>query len=154
MYIRFSKSFSKEIEVDLGSKVHLNILKLFSIVGIMLLILSGYMARATFEFLKDAKVTSAVVVDIVGINRNPVFKYYTLDGKVNYFTSVASSKPPRYQVGDDAELLIDTNSRKKLENHFFAIWGWELILGFIGLGFVGMSFFHYKSCFFKKNINL
>lgn len=138
--------FSYEIPVKLGSKTHIVILRIFTVVGILMLGLSGYLIYETTQFLKRAKTVKAHVMHYsTGINdsNKPVFKYRDSYGNMATFKSSVSTSYTRYRIGEETQLLIDPYSSRIENNAFLDLWFFELILAILGSGFVGMSFVHY-----------
>ena len=111
------------------------------IVGIILLSLSLFLVYKNVVFLKSSERAKGEVVELKKIHRStskptfkPVFKFVTKDGKVIEHTSISSSNPPSWKVGEKAVYAykIENPSKGKVVT-FFGVFGWSVALACIAL---------------------
>ena len=83
--------------------------------------------------LKMGEITNGVVIDLVvhgeGMH-SPIVQYKNSANEVATFKSSISSKPPRYELGEEVEVLhfSDLNKKPKI-NSLFRIWAGALFFG-------------------------
>lgn len=109
------------------------------IVGIILFCLSLFLVYKNMVFLKNSERAKGEVVELLRIHRKtgkptfkPVFEFITKDGKVIAHTSISSSNPPSWKVGEKAVYAykIENPSKGKVVT-FFGVFGWSVALACI-----------------------
>lgn len=111
------------------------------IIGIILLCLSIFLVYKNVVFLKNSDRAKGEVVELKKIHRStskptfkPVFEFVTKDGKVIEHTSISSSNPPSWKVGEKA--VYAYNSAEPINGKvvtFFGVFGWAVALACIAL---------------------
>lgn len=126
---------------------------LFTLVGVLLLIVSGYLIVEKRSFLADAVETRAKVlrVDVqrlTGSGRTgstvtyqPTFEFEDEAGVSHVATTLGSSSAWRFAKGELVTIRYDPDNPSDVrpKTGFFSEWMVQLITGGIGLGFVIIS---------------
>ena len=117
---------------------------IFMLVGLGLMLVGGYAAMRTQEFLGDAASAEGTVVDLErsrssdSTTYRPVVRFTTADGRPVEMVSSVGSNPPSYSVGERVGVLYNPELPEdaKLAG-FFSLWFLPLL--FTGLGAVFAS---------------
>jgi hypothetical protein len=120
---------------------------IFAGVGLVMLSVSGYLFYQENEFLQHAQVGSGTVIALGrstsskgGVTYYPVVSYRTSNGTVEEFSSLVSSNPAAYDVGEKVEVYYDPNRPQSAEiRGFFTQWFVVLIFGGLGLVFTSIG---------------
>lgn len=112
---------------------------IFMVLGPILLGVAATSAVETNSFIKSAEVISGKVtnfteyVDSEGSKSYAPNVEYVYDKETLSFISNSASNPPRYSVGQEIEVLINSVDREDVRiNGFWELWGSVFIFGFIG----------------------
>jgi hypothetical protein len=148
---------------------------LFTILGLIGLIVAGIILTHTRTFLESAIKTQGTVVDLVIVKSDhqnfsggvqirssthpyaPVVEFITTDGRRYSFTSSIRTYPPAYDVGEKVSVLYDeTNPNDASINSFFPLWASTIIFGSLGTLFsaIGITMFGIDLFRNRKNNHL
>jgi small-conductance mechanosensitive channel len=112
---------------------------LFSLVGFGMLVAACSMYFETNSFLSKAAITQGAVIKLLQstsrgkITYRPVVRFNNKNGDTVEFVSAHGSRPPRYTVGQEVEVLYQPTDPHNAEiNAFFPLWGGSVIMGIMG----------------------
>lgn len=127
------------------------VLGILGVVGVILLLTSGWLWIKTFNFLNDSetKETVGTVVELIRIDTSttknpnsyafsPKVSFVKEDGVSTVYENGSSSNPPDYQVGEKVTILYNGDDFKI--KSFGDLYLGSAITGIIGLVFVGVGF--------------
>ncbi len=123
-------------------------------VGIIMLIISGFVFVNEVKFLAHVSKNQGKVIDLVAVGSNstsghrgggityaPKIQYQTKSGNTVFFVSSTSSSTPHYFVGEKVNILYDpANPAKAQIDSFFDKWFGPIIALFFGLVFFSVGF--------------
>ncbi len=122
---------------------------IFAIIGVGLLLGTGYWINQEREFVSRAQKSKGTVIELVkhtssGKSRSvtyaPKVRFTLPDGSVHEFVSTMSSSKSSYAVGQPVNVLFDPAKPDTAEiDSMFVIWFGPGILGFLGLVFSGIG---------------
>ncbi len=109
------------------------------VMAITVLTISLFIYLHTRSFVRSATQTQGTVVKLDQEDSRsgsfPIVSFRDARGQEHEFTSSVSQNPPAYKVGDAVAVLYQTGQPGNAKiNSFFEVWGWNLILGGIGVG--------------------
>jgi hypothetical protein len=116
---------------------------IFSLVGLTLLTVCGFIYYYEQQFLSKAVIASGIVTQL-GESRSskgsstyyPIVEFTDQTGKKTIFSSSFSSNPPAYEVGETVEVYYEPEKPAQAEiKGFFSQWLAALITGFLGIIF-------------------
>ncbi|KQN47266.1 hypothetical protein ASE98_25350 [Pseudomonas sp. Leaf48] len=114
----------------------------FAVVGVALLAGAAISYTNTNKFLETAVTTKGAVVDLLKIRSDdsysfkPVIEFTAANGQQVEFTSLGSSNPPAYSVGESVEVLYSPSDVQSAKiNSFSALWGGFLVMLILGVVF-------------------
>lgn len=122
---------------------------IFTLVGLGLLLIGGYLALRTQEFLGRAVSAQGTVVELVrsrssdSTTYRPVVQFTTVDGRPVEMVSSVGSNPPGYSVGETVEVRYDPAHPEDAKlTGFFSLWFLPLLLMGLGTVFasIGLAF--------------
>ena len=116
------------------------IFKLFSSLGIILLLIAGYLYYKSFEFKKTALKTTGKVVELVTHHSSssstkmyaPKVNYF-ISGKKYFYVSNTSTSSPLYQVGKKVIVFYDPKNISNIEIEGLTSYAGILFLSGMGL---------------------
>lgn len=122
----------------------------FSLVGGLLALIGVFLFIRTRIFIGKAQEAKGTVIQMVysrtssssgsGGGYAPVYQFRTFDGQNIVIQDSLSSNPPRFQVGQEIEVLYDPgNPQKARLNKWMNLYFVPLLLGGIGLIFGGVG---------------
>lgn len=118
----------------------------FFVVGIALLAGAAISYTNTNDFIDTAVTTEGAVVDLLKIRSDdsysykPVIEFTAGNGQRVEFTSLVSSNPPAYSVGETVEVLYTpTDVQEAKINSFSALWGGFLVMLILGMIFSSIA---------------
>ena len=123
---------------------------IFSIIGLGLLAVGGYLLFDSRSFLSDAAATSGTVISLVESDEGgyaPIVSFVTGDGESLVLRSNAYSEGWKDRQGDIVKVLYDPADTKKAKiDSLFQLWGATLIVSGVGVVFsgVGLGIFGYR----------
>ncbi|WP_298769943.1 DUF3592 domain-containing protein [uncultured Shewanella sp.] len=122
--------------------------KIVLIIAVLMLGLAFYMASNTLDYIHGATSGVGKVVDFKEVYSSrsmtyaPIIEYQLPDGKTAHFVSSTSAYPPAYEIGEPVDILYSTKQPQNVSiNGFFSLWIGELIVGGLGLVFLGIGLF-------------
>ena len=106
---------------------------LFTVIGLILLTLAGYFAFDTHNFLKNATLTSGVVIDLKeevsttdghrSVSYRPVITFKTATNDTIIFSADVATNPPSYQMGEETMILYEPEDPRDARiNTTFQLW--------------------------------
>lgn len=110
-------------------------------VGGLLAVISLYLLKQSFGFLKNTERAVATVIELERVSGSkgsstyrPVFKFKTFSNEEITFKSLGSSNPSPWNVGDETPVAYPADNPSKAKTlTYFGIFGWSIILMAIGL---------------------
>jgi len=124
----------------------------FSLVGGLLALIGVFLFIRTRIFIGKAQEAKGTVIQMVysrtssssgsGGGYAPVYQFRTLDGQNIVIQDCLSSNPPRFQVGQEIDVLYESgNPQKARINKWMNLYFVPVLLGGIGLifGVVGIA---------------
>ena len=130
------------------------------LLGLVLLAVGIYKFNETLKFIKNNERVPATVVELDSykdsegdIVYRPVFQY-KVGREERKFVYRVASKPPAWQIGEEAHLVIVRGDPEKTRVlTYFGAFGWTVVLVAISLPliFMGAGYF-WANSFFKKLI--
>jgi hypothetical protein len=119
----------------------------FSLVGLGMLVGSGWSLGSTLKFRKEATIADGVVVDFASERDSkgktmyaPIVEYRDLSGTSRQLTSSVRSSSPGYDRGDKVQVrFMPQNPEKARIDSFLENWFLPLILGGMGIIFFGIG---------------
>lgn len=123
---------------------------IFSIIGLGLLAIGGYLLFDSRAFLSDAAATSGTVISLVESDEGgyaPIVSFVTGDGESFVLRSNVYSEGWKERQGDIVTVLYDPADPKKAKiDSLFQLWGATLIISGVGVVFsgVGLGIFGYR----------
>ncbi|OGT21787.1 MAG: hypothetical protein A2V90_08010 [Gammaproteobacteria bacterium RBG_16_57_12] len=124
---------------------------IFLMTGIALLVSAAYRRAQTLAFLARARETTGEVIALEEVPPQepgageletyaPVVVFTADNGRKVKFTSMASSYPPRYAVGDSVPVLYEANRADQARIHsFHDLWIMPALFGGLGLAFTAVG---------------
>jgi hypothetical protein len=117
----------------------------FVAVGLVMLLVGGALVMNTKRFIANAASAPGIVVDLQPKRDSdgdtlyaPVVEYRPPDSAVVTFTSLTSSRPAEFSVGEGVEVLYDrANPSDARIRSFGQLWLGPLILSILGFMFTG-----------------
>lgn len=113
------------------------------VLGVGLLLGAIFWGYRQAEFINGSTRTTGQVTghresrDSDGSSYYPLVEFQDGYGRRETFESGIGSNPPSFQVGENVEILISKDGRRKSINTFFQLWFGPLFLGIFGLVFGG-----------------
>lgn len=104
--------------------------------GLILLVLSGYLLFRNITFLKTSERATGEVIELKKIHRStskstykPIFEFVTKEGKTIIHTSLTSSNPPSWKLGEKAVYAYkpDAPDKGKIVT-YYGVFGWVVAL--------------------------
>jgi len=119
----------------------------FSLAGGLLALIGMFLFVRTRVFIGKAQEVKATVTQMVyshssegGGGYSPVYQFRTLDGQTIVIQDSLASNPPRFQVGQQIEVLYDPgNPQNARINRWMSLYFVPVLLGGIGLIFGGVG---------------
>ena len=122
----------------------------FSLVGGLLALIGVFLFIRTRIFIGNAQEAKGTVIQMVysrtssssgsGGGYAPVYQFKTLDGQTIVIQDSLSSNPPRFQVGQEIDVLYESgNPQKARINKWMNLYFVPVLLGGIGLIFGGVG---------------
>ena len=121
----------------------------FSLVGGLLALIGLFLFIRTRIFIGKAQGVKGTVIQMVYSRSSsssssggyaPVYQFRTLDGQTIMIHDSLSSNPPRFQVGQEIEVLYDPGNPQKAHlNKWINLYFVPVLLGGIGLIFGGVG---------------
>jgi len=122
----------------------------FSLVGGLLALIGVFLFIRTRIFIGNAQEVKGTVIQMVysrtssssgsGGGYAPVYQFRTLDGQTIMIQDSLSSNPPRFQVGQEIDVLYESgNPQKARINKWMNLYFVPVLLGGIGLIFGGVG---------------
>ncbi|HYF66240.1 MAG TPA: DUF3592 domain-containing protein [Herpetosiphonaceae bacterium] len=116
-------------------------------VGILLSMLSWYLWRKQWRFLRESIKTTGVLLGYEErISRSsdgpdswvyaPIIRYTALDGGTREFTDALASSNQRYAPGDPVRIRYVERGNTASVDSFFALYGAQLISTLLAIGFI------------------
>ena len=116
---------------------------IFSIIGLGLLAVGGYLLFDSRAFLSDAAATSGTVISLVESDEGgyaPIVSFVTGDGESLVLRSNVYSEGWIDRRGDTVTILYDpANPEKAKIDSLFQLWGATLIVSGVGVVFSGVG---------------
>ena len=123
---------------------------IFSLVGGLLALIGVFLFIRTRIFIGNAQEAKATVIQMVysrtssssgsGGGYAPVYQFRTLDGQTIMIHDSLSSNPPRFQVGQEIDVLYESgNPQKARINKWMNLYFVPVLLGGMGLIFGGVG---------------
>ena len=116
-----------------------------AIIGISLLVVSGYFASREHSWLRSAEFAEGKVVELIptrGAKGKTTYKprveFTGRDGVVHSFTRGFSSSPPDFTVGEKVTVAYDSNFEGRIVT-FGQRFGVALFLGALGIAILTVS---------------
>ncbi len=120
---------------------------IFGVIGLLMLVGSGYWYNSTRTFLQEAILAQGEVIDLQvsrssdSLTYHPVVSFVERDGRVIEFRSSSGSNPPSYDIGEQVDVFyLPSNPQDAMLNGFFSLWGGVVILGLLGSVFSAVGF--------------
>ena len=114
-----------------------NFAKIFSFIGVALLLGSLGIAAYNYNFMRQAKQTVGEVIRLDGgaykQGYAPVIQYFDEENMEHLYYSTEFSRPPRYRVGQKVDMYFKTTDPEDASMGFS--WLAILVLGGIGIVF-------------------
>ena len=122
----------------------------FSLVGGLLALIGVFLFIRTRIFIGNAQEAKGTVIQMVysrtssssgsGGGYAPVYQFRTLDGQTIMIHDSLSSNPPRFQVGQEIDVLYESgNPQKARINKWMNLYFVPVLLGGMGLIFGGVG---------------
>jgi hypothetical protein len=122
----------------------------FSLVGGLLALIGVFLFIRTRIFIGNAQEVKGIVIQMVysrsssssgsGGRYAPIYQFKTLDGQSIVIQDSLSSNPPRFQVGQEIDVLYETgNPQKARINKWMNLYFVPVLLGGMGLIFGGVG---------------
>ncbi len=122
----------------------------FSLVGGLLALIGVFLFIRTRIFIGKAQEVKGTVIQMVysrtssssssGGGYAPVYQFKTLDGQTIVIQDSLSSNPPRFQVGQEIDVLYESgNPQKARINKWMNLYFVPVLLGGMGLIFGGVG---------------
>ena len=122
----------------------------FSLVGGLLALIGVFLFIRTRIFIGKAQEAKGTVIQMVysrtssssgsGGGYAPVYQFRTLDGQTIMIHDSLSSNPPRFQVGQEIDVLYESgNPQKARINKWMNLYFVPVLLGGMGLIFGGVG---------------
>ena len=121
----------------------------FSLVGGLLALIGVFLFIRTRVFIGKAQEVKGTVIQMVysrssssnsGGGYAPVYQFRTLDGQNIVVQDSLSSNPPRFQVGQEIDVLYESgNPQKARINKWMNLYFMPVLLGGMGLIFGGVG---------------
>ena len=122
----------------------------FSLVGGLLALIGVFLFMRTRIFIGKAQEVKGTVIQMVysrtssssgsGGGYAPVYQFRTLDGQTIMIHDSLSSNPPRFQVGQEIDVLYESgNPQKARINKWMNLYFVPVLLGGMGLIFGGVG---------------
>jgi hypothetical protein len=119
----------------------------FSLVGGLLALIGVFLFIRTRIFIGKAQEVKGTVIQMVyshssegGGGYSPVYQFKTLEGKAIVIHDSLSSNPPRFQVGQEVDVLYESgNPQKARINKWMNLYFVPVLLGGMGLIFGGVG---------------
>jgi len=122
----------------------------FSLVGGLLALIGVFLFIRTRIFIGNAQEVKGTVIQMVyrrtssssssGGGYAPVYQFRTLDGQNIVVQDSLSSNPPRFQVGQEIDVLYESgNPQKARINKWMNLYFMPVLLGGMGLIFGGVG---------------
>ena len=122
----------------------------FSLVGGLLALIGVFLFIRTRIFIGNAQEAKGTVIQMVysrtssssgsGGGYAPVYQFKTLDGQNIVIQDSLSSNPPRFQVGQEIDVLYESgNPQKARINKWMNLYFVPVLLGGMGLIFGGVG---------------
>ena len=121
----------------------------FSLVGGLLALIGVFLFIRTRIFIGKAQAVKGTVIQMVysrgssssgGGGYAPVYQFKTLDGQTIVIQDSLSSNPPRFQVGQEIDVLYESgNPQKARINKWMNLYFVPVLLGGMGLIFGGVG---------------
>ncbi len=121
----------------------------FSLVGGLLALIGVFLFIRTRIFIGKAQAVKGTVIQMVYSRTSsssssggyaPVYQYKTLDGQSFVMQDNLSSNPPRFQVGQEIDVLYESeNPQKARINKWMNLYFAPVLLGVLGLIFGGIG---------------
>src|SRR3990172_9867487 len=119
----------------------------FSLVGGLLALIGVFLFIRTRIFIGKAQEVKGTVIQMVyshssegGGGYAPVYQFKTLDGQTIVIQDSLSSNPPRFQVGQEIDILYEPgNPQKARINKWMNLYFVPVLLGGMGLIFGGVG---------------
>ena len=122
----------------------------FSLVGGLLALIGMFLFIRTRIFIGKAQEAKGTVIQMVysrtssssgsGGGYAPVYQFRTLDGQSIVIQDSLSSNPPRFQVGQEIDVLYESgNPQKARINKWMNLYFAPVLLGCMGLIFGGVG---------------
>ena len=115
---------------------------IFSVLGVVLLVVALYLLRGTQTFLREASTAHGTVIELTRSRSSdsntyaPVVRFVTDAGQSIEFTSKSSSNPPAYSEGEGVGVLYRPAAPHDARiNGFFSLWLGPIIAGSLGAVF-------------------
>lgn len=120
-------------------------------IGAVLLSMAALIYIRTLLFIRTAQHAKGTVIEMVYRRKNtrsggkgggylPVYQFKTLDGKKITAKDSLSSNPPRFQVGQQVDVLYNPNNPHDARiNQWLNLYFVPVLLGGLGLLFGGMG---------------
>lgn len=119
---------------------------LFTVVGVVLLIVAYWQYNETKKFIKESTIAKGTVIDLI-LDRSsssssgvyyPVIRFKTESGEIIEIKSDTGSNPPSHKKGAHVQVRYISNNpyRAKIDS-FFSIWFFCIISAGMGIGFSG-----------------
>ena len=117
----------------------------FSLVGGLLALIGVVLFIRTRTYISQAQRVKGTVIKMVYSTSNgggyaPVYQFKTLDGQNIVIQDSLSSNPPRFQVGQEIDVLYESeNPQKARINKWMNLYFVPVLLGGMGLIFGGVG---------------
>ncbi len=91
----------------------------------------------THSYLNNAKVIKGEVIELVpkaSVNKATSYSpkiQYSVDNEILIFTSIFSSSPPMYELGETLPIVYNKSKKKQAIGSFFHLYGFTIIGGLI-----------------------
>jgi hypothetical protein len=135
-------------QINLAQKPVLLIASIFSLLGIITLIICAIAYQRTQAFINSSVVAQGTVLELQrslttdSSSYYPVIEFATVQGERIEFKSNFGSNPPSYQPGDTVSILYPEDNPDNAQiNSFVSLWLFILIFAVVGGSFTitGMS---------------
>ena len=120
--------------------------KIFFSIGVLMLLIAGYLYYKSIEFKKNSLKTTAEVIELVShqSNNNSIMYSpklsYVVNGEKYFYTSNTSSSPSSYDIGEKVTVFYDPKNPNEIEldglySYFgtLALTGMGLLFSIIGI---------------------
>ncbi len=124
-----------------STRMSKTMLRIFPVIGIILLLLAGLFAWKHVQFTRTAPQYRAVVIANEMRSRSyyPVYEFLDNRGDTMHAYSTVGTNPPMFEIGETAEIYYNPHDQTADAKGFFTEWFVVLILGFIGTLFTGIG---------------